>query len=244
MRRLVFVWVALVLGGFLLTNQVEGQIQLGSLLPNPRLTSVTPHGGKVGTTLEVSFAGTDLEDPQAMLFSHPGVKAEAIIPPPPPPPKVDPKKPPPKPLPPTPITKFKVTIGPDVPLGYHDVRFVNKWGISNPRVFVVGDLKEEMEKEPNNDVEQAQRVEIGTTINGVIAAPTDVDYSVFAGKKGQRVLMHCMAASIDSRLSPEIRLLDPTGQQLGYERAMPNQDGLLDVTLPADGDYYIRLNQF
>ena len=244
MRRLVFVWAALVLGGFLFTNQVEGQIQLGSLLPNPRLTSVTPHGGKAGTTLEVSFAGTDLEDPQAMLFSHPGIKAEAIIPQPPPPPKVDPKKPPPKPLPPTPITKFKVTIGPDVPLGYHDVRFVNKWGISNPRVFVVGDLKEEMEKEPNNDVEQAQRIEIGTTINGVIAAPTDVDYSVFAGKKGQRVLISCLAGTIDSRLNPELRLFDANGRQIAYNRPSPGLDGLLDSTLPEDGEYYIRLCQF
>src|SRR5262245_12297004 len=85
---------AVVLTGFLLRHEAGAQIQLGSLLPNPRLFSVTPGGGKVGTTVEVTFAGTDLEDPQAMLFSHPGIKAEAIIPPPPPPPKVDPKKPP------------------------------------------------------------------------------------------------------------------------------------------------------
>jgi hypothetical protein len=90
MRRLYSVVAALVLGGLLLTSQVDGQIQLGSLLPNPRLFSVTPGGGKAGTTLEVGFAGTDLEEPQAMIFSHPGIKAEAIIPPEPPPPKVDP----------------------------------------------------------------------------------------------------------------------------------------------------------
>jgi hypothetical protein len=181
-----------------------------------------------------------------MLFSHPGIKAEPIIPPEPPPPKVDPKKkqPPPKPLPRPPITKFKVSIGPDVPLGYHDVRFVNKWGVSNPRVFVVGDLNEVLEKEPNNDVEQAQRVEIGTTINGVISAPTDVDYSVFAGKKGQRVLISCLAGTIDSRLHPELRLFDSNGRQLAYNRPSPGSDALMDAVLPEDGDYYIRLCQF
>ena len=62
-----------------------------------------------------------------------------------------------------PVTKFKVTIGADVPLGIHDVRLVNKWGVSNARAFVVGDLPEVLEKEPNNDVEQAQRIELNST---------------------------------------------------------------------------------
>ena len=55
------------------------------------------------------------------------------------------------------MTKFKVTIPADAPLGIHDVRLVNKWGVSNARAFVVGDLPEVLEKEPNNDVDEAQR---------------------------------------------------------------------------------------
>ena len=54
-------------------------------------------------------------------------------------------------------------------------------------MFAVGDLSEVAEKEPNNDVDQAQRVELNTTINGTIGNPTDVDYFAFAAKKGQRV---------------------------------------------------------
>src|SRR5437667_252624 len=81
-----------------------------------------------------------------------------------------------------PITQFKVTVGPDVPLGCHDCRLVGKWGVSNPRVFAVGDLAEVQEKEPNNDVEVAQKVELNSTINGNMAGPADVDYYVFAGK--------------------------------------------------------------
>jgi len=38
-----------------------------------------------------------------------------------------------------------------VPLGTHELRLVNKWGVSNSRSFVVGDLPEVMEKEPNNE---------------------------------------------------------------------------------------------
>src|SRR5207248_643469 len=110
--------------------------------------------------------------------------------------------------------------------------------------FVVGDLTEVAEKEPNNDVEQAQKVELGSTINGTIAAGTDIDYYSFAGKKGQRVLVTCLTASIDSRLDPEIKVLSPKGMELTYFRPYPNKDGIADVTLTEDGDYLVRLSKF
>ncbi len=239
-----FLFGLLVVGGLGLWPAGAGaQPPAGSALPNPRLLTLTPPGGKVGTSVEVSFTGTDVEEPQALLFSHPGLKAEAIQPPPPTP---DPKKPAPKPAAPPAVTKFRVTIAPGTPLGFHDVRLVNKWGVSNPRAFVVGDLAEALEKEPNNDVEQAQRVELNTTVNGAIAAPTDVDYYVFAGKKGQRVLVSCLASSIDSRLRPGLELYGPTatGRKLASNRNYHGTDALLDATLPADGDYYVRVYQF
>ena len=239
--------VALIALAVLFANRAAAQIQLGNLLPNPRLSTLMPCGAKVGTTVTVTFTGSDLDEPQSLLFSHPGIKGEAIIPPLPPAPKPDPKKPAPKPTPPPPpppVTQFKVTVGKDVPPGFYDVRFVNHWGVSNPRTFVIGTLDEVVEKEPNNDIEQAQRVEIGTTITGTISAPTDVDYTVFKGKKGQRVLVYCLASSIDSRMNPELRLFDANDRQLAYSRPSPGNDGLLDATLPADGDYYVRLCQF
>jgi hypothetical protein len=235
-----------VLGGMLLGGSARAQVVNGNQLPQPRLTAVMPIGAKAGTTVEITFIGTDLENPEAFLFSHPGIKATPIIPPPPPPPppKVDPKKPAPPPPPPQPITKFSVKVGDDVPPGTYDLRLVNKWGVSNPRAFVVGDLVEILEKEPNNDVEQAQKVELGSTINGVISAPTDVDYYQFAGKKGQRVLLRCQGPGIDSRLNPEMHLLNSEQRVLASHRPPPGEDGLLDFTLPADGDYIVRLCQF
>ncbi len=217
----------------------QAQIVNGHQWPVPRLTLLTPCGGKIGTTLEVTFTGTELEDPDALLFSHPGIKAMPIVPPEPKPDPKDPKKTAPRP----PITKFTVTIAQDVPLGFHDVRFVNKHGVSNPRRFVVGNLNEVIEKEPNNDVEQAQKVDIGTTVTGTITAGTDVDYFSFTGKKGQRVVISCLTASIDSRLDPEIRVLG-VGRDLASYRPYPGQDGLVDVILPEDADYLVRLNKF
>jgi hypothetical protein len=237
---------ALIAAGMMLLGAApaQTQVQNGNQWPIPRLTVLTPTGGKVGTTFEVGFAGSDVEEPQALLFNHPGIKGTAIVPPVPPPDpkaKLDPKaKPPVAP----PITKFTVTIDKAVPPGYYDVRLVNKKGVSNPRVFVVGELNEIAEKEPNNDVEQGHKLDIGTTVTGAVAAATDVDFFTFAGKKGQRVLMSCLTDSIDSRLNPEMKLFDTAGKQLAYQRALPQQDGVLDVILPNDGEYLLRLNHF
>src|ERR1700730_6949107 len=80
-------------------GQAKAQPQLGNLLPNPRLNTISPAGGKAGTTLEVTFTGTDLDLPEALYFSHPGFKATAIQPEVPkedPKVKPDPKKPAPQ----------------------------------------------------------------------------------------------------------------------------------------------------
>ncbi len=241
------------LAWLLLAAPGAAQLVKGNLLPNPRLTAITPSGGKCGNTALVTFAGTDLEDPDGLYFSHAGIKAAPVIPATPPAKaasapgkgKGDTKKPPPMKTPPRPaVTQFKVTIAPDVSPGYYDVRLVNKWGVSNPRVFVVGSLNEVMEKEPNNDVDQAQRVTLGTTVNGVISAPTDVDYFVFAAKKGQRIVVSCLGASIDSRINPELKIYDSAGREVASRRPRPEDDAVLCFTVPADGDYVTRLCQF
>jgi hypothetical protein len=218
----------------------------GPGLPTPRVSLVTPAGGRIGSTFEVTIQGTDIEEPQGLFFSQPGLKAEPILPPAAPPPdpkKADARKPAAKQNSPE-TTKFRVTIAGDTPVGIYDVRLVNKWGISNPRAFVVGDLGEMIEKEPNSDVPQAQRVELNTTISGDISSPTDVDYFVFAGIRGQRVIISCLASSIDSRLRAALELYDRAGRQLAFNRHYQDNDALLDCTLPEDGDYYVRLFEF
>ncbi len=237
--RRSYSWVLpLILAAF--GSSVHAQL-LDSALPRPRLLTVFPPGGKVGSTVEVTVAGTDLDDPERLLFSHPGIKAEPIVPPAPPP---DPKKPPKQPPVKQPITRFKVTIPADAPLGLHDVRLVGRWGVSNPRAFLVGDLTEVLEKEPNNDVEQAQRVELNSTINGNLANNIDVDYYVFAGKKGQRVVFSCLASTIDSRFNPELRVYDSKGRLHVTNRNYHGNDALTDLVLPEDGDYLVRLVEF
>jgi len=240
MRRLVFGLAAVVA----LCLAAEGTAQPPPGLPTPRVASVFPAGARLGTAVEVVAAGTDLDEPTGLLFSHPGITAEYL---PPKEPPVDPKKkdpPPAKKAAPAGPHQFKVAVGPAVPVGVYDLRVVGKWGVSNPRAFAVGDRPEVNEKEPNNDVPEAQKVEVGTTVNGVIAAGTDVDYSVFAGKKGQRVVVSCVTTGIDSKARPMIEVFDVSGRKLAANRAYRDGDALVDLVVPDDGDYYVRLFEF
>lgn len=240
MRRLVFGLVV-----FAACGTAAAQPPPPSL-PSPRVQHALPNGVKAGTNVEVTVTGTDVEEPEKLLFAHPGLKGEYIkLPTEPTPDPKDPKKtiPPPKATPAGPH-KFKVTCAADVPPGVYDLRFVGKWGVSNPRAFVVGDLIEVSEKEPNNDTPEAQKIDIGTTVNGVISAPTDVDYTAFTGKKGQRVVIACQASSIDSKASPMIEVYNASGTKLAINRNYRDNDAVTDLVLPADGEYFVRLFQF
>ncbi len=213
------------------TSTVEAQGSNG--LPGPHLTSIAPNGGQRGAMLELTVAGQDISGPDSLLFNHPGLVAEPLFAP------ADPKKPGP------PVFRaFKIQIAPDTPLGTYDLRLVNHLGISNPVPFVVSDLQVIEEKENNDDIATAQRVPLNCILNGVISSRVDVDYFVFNGTKGQRVLAEARTASIDSRLMAQLELFDAAGKLLASVRPMRHHDSLLDVTLPASGDYFLRINEF
>ncbi|MCX7699731.1 MAG: hypothetical protein N2039_02530 [Gemmataceae bacterium] len=247
MRGILATFVASL--SLLIVSDVQAQPNLPTL-PRPRLQSIFPAGAQVGSTVEVTLTGTDIEDPEDLFFSHPGIKAEPIAPPPP----ADGKPPEPPPMPtsrrrgnrpaPLGVTRFKITVAADVPPGLHDVRLINKWGISNPRPFAVGTMEERSEVEPNNDVPQAQAVPLNSVVNGMINQPTDVDYFQVTASKGQRVLLHVAASSIDSRARPAVEVYDTDGRRLAFQRRYRDADALADLTWPHDGPCFVRVFQF
>ena len=48
-------------------------------LPAARLDGIFPAGAKVGTTIDVTLTGIDLDDATELHFSHPGVTAKPKI---------------------------------------------------------------------------------------------------------------------------------------------------------------------
>lgn len=226
-RRLVLSALASV--GFFtgLTHFAYGQ------LPNTRLFAVFPPGGQAGTAVDLAITnGVELEEVNRLLFNHPGITAAQ---------KTQDVGGKPTPL----ANQFAVTISGDVPPGSYEVRAVGFFGISNPRTFVVGAKKELNETEPNNTREVAGAMELNQTINGRVNGATDIDWFKFAGKANQRVLGDCQARRLDSKLDANLELYDASGKRLSAARnTLVSKDALLDVTLPADGDYFVKLHDF
>ena len=192
-------------------------------LPRARLTSVFPAGGQQGTTLDVTVAGGDLDGANALSFSHPGITAK---------PKPDGDG---KPV----ANQYTVTIGKDVPVGFHDVRTSGgKYGVTNVRSFAVGDLTE-MTSNGGTSLENAAEVALGTIVNGQTPARNYAYYKV-ALKKGQRIIVNCLARDLDSKLEPVVIVKNAAGLEL--ERSRSGQP--VDFMPVTDGEYYVGLHDF
>ncbi|HEY2147216.1 MAG TPA: hypothetical protein VGH32_04720, partial [Pirellulales bacterium] len=155
-------------------------------LPSADLTSVFPMGGKLATSVDVTISGGNLDDVTALQFSHPGLSAT---------PKMGPAGPngkPPQPL----ANQFTVSISASVPVGVYEVRAVGKYGISNPRVFVVGNLNEVDGKQAGATAVAAKEVPLESTINAQ-ATGERADFFRFSAKKDQRVLIESWAHRLD-----------------------------------------------
>jgi hypothetical protein len=214
--------------------------------PGPTLATVFPPGAKAGSTVEVTVSGSNFDGDEQLLFSGGKLTAERLTE------KVaiDPKAKQPggggrmAAQQAAAAVKFKVTVPEGTQPNTLDVRVVSKGGLSNPRAFVVGTMTEVNESEPNNDVPQAQIVELNTTVNGVISAPSDVDYVRFVAKAGQNVVVYCLATSIDSRLHADLMVAAPDGKVLAANHGYRGGDAVLDFLPPSDGEYVVRVSQY
>lgn len=222
--------IVVLLAGLVIVAGQEAQ----ATFPSTRLHAVFPPGARIGSTVDLTVtSGVDLEETTRLFFNHPGITATSktqdlgggrIVPI---------------------ANQFTVTIAADVPAGNYEVRTIGFFGISNPRTFVVGALTESNEVEPNNAREQAVSIEVNQTVNARINGATDIDWIKFNGKAGQRVLVDCAARRIDSRLDAALEIYTSTGKRLDFARRnLFSQDPLLDVTLPADGTYFVKVYDF
>jgi hypothetical protein len=86
--------------------------------------------------------------------------------------------------------------------------------------LAVGNEPEALEKEPNSSPAQAQSLSLPITINGHIAAETNVagkqdeDYFRFHAKKGERLSIDVAAARLGSPLDSVIEVLDAQGNPI------------------------------
>ncbi len=198
-------------------------------LPTAQLTSLFPPGAKQGATAEVTIAGNDLDDCTRLLFSHAGITSKPKMIPAT---AIEPERPTPN--------RFAVTIAGDVSPGTYEVRAVGRFGVSNPRSFVVGALPEITDAASNTTAAAALEVPLGTTVNGRVDA-NSFEFFRLKLDKGQRALVEVTARRIDSRLDSTLVLLDPAGREIKKVKEGASSDPVLDFTAPEAGNYVVKL---
>lgn len=191
------------------------------ILPTPRLLTTMPMGVQVGATVEVAITGENVEDLTELQFSTPKVTAK---------PKLGSDGRPE-------ANKFLVTAAADAPVGVHDARFVSRLGVSSARAFSVSTLAEVTRTRTNGSLETALELKLNSVCNAAMSARA-VDFYSFAATKGQRVVIECATAGIDSKLTPVLIVADGDGRDLVVNRT----SGRLDFTPTADGKHFIKVH--
>lgn len=200
-------------------------------MPVPQLSAVFPPGGKPGTTVEATASGDNLDEADKLVFTHPGITAAVKMSTP-----TDFEKTA-KPL----YGQFTVTIAGNVPAGIYEARAIGRFGVSNPRPFVIGSLNEIVDAGGNESADKPLEIAVGSTVSGRVNQNA-YDYFKLPLKAGERVLIDCWAQRIDSRMDPVITVLDPAGKQIAHLRDTVGDDPVLDFTAPAEGAYTLQLS--
>ena len=190
-------------------------------LPLPRLLTTMPMGGTVGTQVEITISGENIEDISKMIFTHPGLTAV---------PKLDANGQPEN-------SKYVVTIAPDCPAGIHEARLMTRLGISSSRVFCVDTLTEVTRTAANVSLETALELQVNSIANAVMTDKS-VDHYSFNAMKGHRYIVHCASRGIDSKLDAVLIIGDAAGRDLVVER----RGGILDFAATEDGRHVIKVH--
>lgn len=108
------------------------------------------------------------------------------------------------------------------------------------------------EIEPNDGFAQAQAIELGTTIEGTLHQPQNVDVFRFEGQAGEKLVCEVIAARRGSALDATLTLFDArrrlieTADDLPADDKTPRddwslRDARLEITLPSAGTFFLVL---
>jgi hypothetical protein len=193
----------------------------------PVLNLIEPRGAPRGTEAELQLTGERLDGSQELFQYSPGIEVRSIT-------VVDDKH-----------VTAKIFIQPDAPLGEHNMRLRTTGGVSYLRSFYVGQFPTVNEIEPNNKPEQAQRIELNTTVQGVVTYE-DVDYYVCSLKKGQRLSAEVEAMRLGRIMfDASLAIVDSKGFEIASCDDCPllRNDPFVSILAPEDGDYRILVRE-
>ncbi len=201
---------------------------VSATMASPQLTLILPRGVQRGGEHTLQFRGARLATAEEVFLYDADADIEIISV--------------------TPVDANRVDVvlrvGSTCRLGEHVAQLRTRDGISDFRSFYVGALPEIEEVEPTSAFDQAQEIELGVTINGVVQNE-DIDYFRFQGKQGQRVSIEAEAIRLGFMFDPAISLLDENRFELAVSDDTPltQQDSWISAILPRDGDYWVAVRE-
>ena len=221
---------------------------------DPHITYLFPAGGQQGKTVEAMIRGRGLEGATEARISGPGVTAKVLA--------IE-----------EPSTKLAqrsanrqdssdnpnvvrlaITVAPDAVLGERDCRLVTPKGVTNRFRFIVGQIPEVNEIEPDPKTakpeDEIQTIEsLPVVVNGQVFQG-DRDTFRFAAKAGETIvcevkgrdLLPYVADAVPGWLQASLALLDEAGNEVAYvDDYRFNPDPVLIYTVPKDGLYIARV---
>ncbi len=119
------------------------------------------------------------------------------------------------------------------------------WYVDDIRVTQTGPATGCNEASPNNSLSTASAISINQPASGDICAAGDVDYYKFSAKGGDRLTFDVDAKTAGSALDPVLTLINRDGRTVLAENddevALQVKDSQIYYLIPADGDYYLKL---
>lgn len=139
----------------------------------------------------------------------------------------------------------RINIAADAVLGEHSLRLRTSGGLTELRSFWVGQFPSVDETEPNSSFEQAQRIELNTTVQGT-AGNEDEDYFVCTLRKGQRLSVEVEGIRLGRTMfDTYVAILDSKKFELAAcdDSPLLRTDSFVSIIAPEDGDYRVVVRE-
>lgn len=186
----------------------------------PTLTHLTPGGGQRGTKVQVQCHGTF---PWPVSIFSPGVKA----------------------TPEKEAGRITLDLPKDLPCDRIWIRLHNQEGVSNLVPFLIGNLPEIQEVEPNDTRKNAQTLrDLPVTVNGVLSR-SEVDCFSVVLKAGSSLIASLEAHNrLGSPMDAILQITSERGVVLAENHDDVDLDPLLVFRVPADGICQVKVFAF
>lgn len=181
----------------------------------PTVTGFSPPVVQVGTTVDITVKGTDLEKLEGLSTAAGFLQTVSID-----------------------KTRVRIRVKPDAPTGTWDTWARTATGLANPRSLQVVAHPVVVADETPDDV--ATSIPLPGTVAARLDRAADRDRFRFSGRRDQWVSLTCRSRSLDGTVAAVLTLTAPDGRELAHSRGHLAEPTITQ-RLPADGQYQVSV---